>query len=205
MITVFFITKYAVIAKIVVVRLCKANTPCCKCWNDLTRLWRVYATWIVRIKFGHTEGVTEKKHTVIPYSIADSDLYDEAIEVDETKEGVRKVYVEGKEVSNTDQDILGTIFFCFSLLVLLTMYTAYLLEITFQCSDDPNYYCFTRSTNEKNPFSLGMPNYERITNRTGISYNITIHCFRYVLNGKEALVTGGGLVTIFIIERFGYT
>ncbi len=86
------------------------------------------------------------------------------------------------------------------------MYSAYLLEVTFQCSDDPAHYCFARAANEDDDSKLMIDPNQRIENCSDYD-NLTlsstspvaIQCFRYALNAKEALAIGGGLLAIFTV------
>ena len=83
--------------------------------NCCSDCWKTYSSWQIRIVFGGTEGVSENKQD------ADKGC----------------VYIRGREVTHENLNILGTIITCFTLLLLLIMYSTYLLEITFQCSEDP--------------------------------------------------------------------
>ena len=160
---------------------CEDN--CCSD-NCCSGCWKTYSSWQIRIVFGGTEGVSENK------------------QLDTDK---RRVYIRGKEVTHQNLNILGTIITCFTLLLLLIMYSTYLLEITFQCSEDPAIYCFAKPADDDDSSNLMIDQNQRITNCSYYedltpSSPVSINCFRYALNAKEALAVGGGLLAIFTVS-----
>lgn len=184
------------------------SITCCGCWKKLARLWRQVTTWMVRIIFGGTEGVTEYRSTAKSHETLESQDQtddDHTLESDETEDGVRKVFIRGTHVKGMDLDIIGVIILCFFLLLMLTMYSTYLLEVSFSCSEDPAHYCFPQLINSKAPDNPVIDENIRITNcsnwiNPGVASKVTFRCFRYALNGKEALVVGGGLLAIFVVS-----
>ena len=182
-IILYLLLKYVAIVA-VALQKSKCCGKCCGCWKIIQKIWRKYSSWLIRIVFGGTEGVSENDRTL-----------------DADEHGIGKVYIRGNLVEKENLDLLGAITTCFFLLLLLTMYSTYLLEVTFHCSDDPAIYCFERSQNydddgTKNP---------RITNcsvfeDSDISTPKHVQCFRYAFNAKEALAIGGGLLAIFTIS-----
>ena len=182
----YLLAKYTVIIAALVQKCCKDN--CCNCWSTFAKPWRKYTSWSIRIIFGGTEGVSES---------------DRNLDADE--HGIGKVYIHGNQVKDENLDILGTVITCFILLLLLTMYSTYLLEITFQCSEDPAIYCFAKPADDDNSSSLMIDQNQRITNCSYYedltpSFPVSINCFRYALNAKEALAIGGGLLAIFTVS-----
>jgi len=176
----YLLLKYVAITAVLLQRS-KCCSKCCGCWTKVEKLWRKYSSWLVRIVFGGTEGVSENNRTL-----------------DADEHGIGKVYIRGNQVEKGNLDLLGAITSCFFLLLFLTMYSTYLLEATFQCSDNPAIYCFERPDDDSstNP---------RITNcsvfeDTDTSSSNEVQCFRYAFNAKEALAVGGGLLAIFTIS-----
>ena len=159
-------------------------------------------SWMVRIIFGGTEGISEHKPKTKLYknNVTEDQTNDNhALESEETEDG-RKVYIRGIEVEGIDLDILGIIILCFGLLLLLTMYSTYLLDVSFICSEDPTLYCFPQLVSNNDINNSVIDTNKRITNcDIWTNQNVTFRCFEYALNAKEVLVVGGGLISIFVV------
>ena len=118
------------------------------------------------------------------------------------------VYINGKPVDNIDINILGTIIICFGLLVAISAYDTYLLEITHTCSDDAAIYCFpdyADTTDPDNPISTIISQlFQPIDNcsfwtHPSIATKVTFTCYNYAFNAKDALVVTGAMLAFFVI------
>ena len=173
---------------------CNCKKACeekaCPCWEkSITSFFR----WLIRIIFGKSEGVSEEK--------------DEEVHKQIRVEKQGNVHINHYELKCLHTNVLGVIILCFGLLVGITMYTAYLLEVSHVCSEDTAVYCFPQLIDPNNPNSPSLNISDRqnpITDcnrwtNSSIAPFVTFQCFRYAFNAKEALVTAGGLLAFFVI------
>ena len=203
---VYLLLKYVVVFEIIC-NFCNKKffhiKNCCGCWKVLNKRLRMITSWMVRIIFGRTEGISEYKPQTKLYKndvTEDQTNDNHALESDDTEDGPRKVYIRGIEVEGVDLDILGIIILCFGLLLLLTMYSIYLLDVSFICSEDPTLYCFPQLVSNNDTYNSVIDTHKRITNcDIWINQNVTFRCFEYALNANGALAAGGGLMSIFVI------
>ena len=153
----------------------------CNCIQHLS-------AWMVRIIFG-SEGVSEKKEEVTGHGGS-------------TQVAKKAIYINGKEMKAIDVNILGAIIVCFGLLVAITAYNTYLLEVTNTCSEDPAIHCFPLLTNDSEIITPKSDLATPITNcsewtESSISPYVTFQCFHYVFNANAALAVAGGLLALF--------
>ena len=202
---VYLLLKYVVLFEVICNfcnKKCFHVKNCCGCWKVLTKLLRKITSWMVRIIFGGTDGISEHKPKTKlnkNHETEDQTNDNHALESEETEDG-RKVYIRGIEVKGIDLDILAIIILCFGLLLLLTMYSTYLLDVSFICSEDPTLYCFPQLVSNNDINNSVIDTNKRITNcDIWTNQNVTFRCFEYALNAKEALVVGGGLMSIFVV------
>jgi len=150
---------YLILKYIATIAVMLQRSKChCDCWDtSFAKPWRKYTSWAIRIVFGGTEGVSDQNRTI-----------------DAADHGGQKVYINQIEVKKANLDTLGAIITCFLLLVMLTMYSAYLLEVTFQCSDDPAHYCFARAADEDDDSKLMIDRNQRVENCSDYD-NLTLY------------------------------
>ena len=162
---------------------------CCKCKCDsfCERIEPVSA-WMVRIIFGKSEGVSDGNSGKNSANLKDD----------------KEIHINGRKLNAREVNILGTIITCFGLLVAITAYGTYLLEITHTCSEDTAIYCFPQllnpNTSEITDLGVDQPitNCSEWTNSSIAPY-ITFQCFRYAYNANGALAVAGGLLALFTI------
>ena len=185
-VTLLYILALLVISFIVAVMKCsKCSSDTCS--DYVTR----FSSWLVRLVFGKSEGVSEDK------------VDEEALQVDG-----KILYINDEKMSKLDINILGTIVLCFGLLMFITAYSTYLLEVSHTCSEDTAIYCFPRfigqiPENESFMITEDDLNYpitdcSQWVNST-IGPLVTFQCFRYAYNLQAALGTAGGLLALFVV------
>ncbi len=113
---VFFFT-----VAVIVTRLCgsRCSNRCCD-W--LSEGLERFNSWLIRLIFGNSEGISEKGE-------------------DENLQIHNGIYINGRRLKAIDVNILGVIILIFGLLVAIKTYGAFLLEVTFTCSDDTAIHC----------------------------------------------------------------
>lgn len=195
-VTILYIVALLVISAIVAVMRCMKISKCSsKCLNNtcvtkfsdcVTKL----SGWFVRLVFGKSEGVSEDKS-------------DKAA----LKAYGKILYINNKKMRKLDINILGTIVLCFGLLLFITAYSTYLLEVSHTCSEDTAIYCFPQLIGQNENESLVITEDELMYPITDCSQwvnstigpLVTFQCFRYAYNLQAALATAGGLLALFVV------
>ena len=111
-------------------------------------------------------------------------------------------------IQNKDVPVFSILLLCYILLISLIMYSTYLLDVSFTCTEDPAIYCFPQLLGEDNPDNPIITAKVRDTKITdcsvwtnsNVSDKVGFNCYRYAFNGQEALAVGGGLLAIFTIS-----
>ena len=167
---------------------------CCKkCQNKCSDVVTGFSAWLVKMVFSQSEG------------FADERMYSRS------GKKTKGMFINGKPMDNIDINILGIIIFCFGLLVAISAYDTYLLEITHTCSDDDAIYCFPDYADYTDPDNPDIPEVlflipiSAILNcsfwtHPSIVSKITFTCYRYAFNAKEALVVTGAMLAFFVIS-----
>ena len=212
---------------------CKEGKCCCKksssgnratnkCFRFVKKLggWVTsFNKWLIKLVFGKSEGVSEGKGK-------------KPTEKKKKEEEFKYTQEKGLVINNrlldaTAINILGSIIICFALLVGITAYSAYLLDISHTCSEDPAIYCYPQFINPNDPdnpnvtqnefpsefidpddsdnltltqnqFSEPIFDCSEWTN-SSIAPKITFQCFRFDFNAQAAMVVMGGLLAFFTI------
>ena len=171
-------TLFVVAVLVGVKRACcnESKRNCCfSCVKQFNR-------WLVKLIFGKSQGVTDENNTVQNHD--------------------NEIFINGEKLDTTDINILGMIIICFGLLAGITAYSAYLLEVTHSCSEDPAIYCYPQLIDPSDPDNLSMTVTEQIHPVTDCNpwintTSVTFQCFRYALNAQAAIVVMGGLLAFF--------
>lgn len=165
---------------------CKSSTCLCVNGGSVTK----FSGWLVRLVFGKSEGVSEDKKGVS--------------ENEDLSFHGKDLYINDKPMEKLDINILGTIILCFGLLVLITAYSTYLLEVSHTCSEDTAIYCFPRLFGNESliitedELKYPITNCSQWVNST-IGPQVTFQCFRYAYNLQAAIATAGGLLAFFVV------
>ncbi len=156
-----------------------------RCCQKLSEWIELFNSWLIRLIFGKSEGVSEEDLQV---------------------QNGSKIYINRKKLETMDIHILGVIILIFGLLVAINAYGTYLLEVTHTCSDDTNIYCY--------PLLINPDNLELVVRKdvllepikdcaewtnSSIAPYVSFQCFRYALNANAALAVAGGLLALFTI------
>jgi len=141
--------------------------------------------WMIKILFGKSEGMS-----------------DEDTEEEGGIRATKSVYIGNKKIQDLDATILGSIIFCFGLLVGITAYSTYLLEVTHICSEDSAIYCFPQPASG-NSDTLNLTESDLMYPITDcsewINASVTFQCFRYAFDAKAAMAVAGGLLAFFVV------
>ena len=165
---------------------------CCKkCHNKCSNAVAGFSGWLVKMVFGQSEGFTEGNERGIHSGKKTKDMS-----------------INGKHMDNIDVNILGIIIFCFGILVAISAYDTYLLEITHTCSDETAIYCFPGYADAVDPDNPAIPEVLFVVpilncsfwTKPSIVSKITFTCYRYAFNAKEAIVVAGAMLAFFVIS-----
>ena len=158
----------------------------------LSRRIEQFNSWLVRLVFGKSEGVSEEEK--------EEEKKDDNLQVGQD------VYINNVKMKTIDVNIFGVIIICFGLLVAISTYSTYLLEVTHICSDNTAIYCFPLILD---PGSLELLEVESVLSQpisdcsvwtnSSIAPFVTFQCFRYAYNADAALAVAGGLLAFFTI------
>jgi hypothetical protein len=116
-------------------------------------------------------------------------------------------YIHGRKVGTPDINALGTTVMLLILLMCITAYSVFLLEVTHTCSDDIGISCYLRFSDENDPDNPNITEEEMrfpitdcsLWQNPSIEEFISFQCFTYAFNIQGALATAGGLIVIFTI------
>jgi hypothetical protein len=112
------------------------------------------------------------------------------------------IYIRNKSLTPTEVTILTTLVFTFGLLICITAFDIYFLDMSYGCTDDRRFRCFVLPGNiYTNKSELGITN-KRISNcsqweNTNISDQVYVICYKWVYNFKGVTVAVGALLTVF--------
>ena len=146
--------------------------------------------WLIKLLLGREEGVVERHH----------DDY----RPDEDSEGksFAPIYIRNKSLSSNEVGILSTLVFAFGLLICITAFDIYFLDVSYACTEDTSFNCFVVPVDvNANESELGITN-KRIDScspweNTSISDQVYVVCYKWVFNFKGMTVAVGGLLTLF--------
>ena len=152
------------------------------CYTKISGWIVRFNSWLIQLIFGESEVFSE----------------------DDRGKGV---YINGKKLKSIDVNILGAIIICFGMLVAISAYCTYLLEVTYTCSDDGSIYCYLDYFNYNDSddtyiseIDLKYPIYDcAMWTNSSLAPYIDFICFQYVLNAEGALAVAGGLLSVFTI------
>ena len=169
---------------------CTKENICCKAWKEAKYYRSKLDRWMIKILLGKQEGVVER--------FKDSYKNDEL-------DGNRlpKLYIHNKLLTPYEANVLALMIITFGLLIAVTAFDLFFLDITHTCSENPKIYCFvTNLTIFAVNGSVNITN-ERVTdcqyywNNENIS--ATFLCFRWAYNLEITGAAIGGLITMFRI------
>ena len=176
---------------------CCFGCCCCNCCNRAKDLIKKVIKcdlkldrWLIKLLLGRQEGVIERHH--------------DGYRVDEDSEGkpFSPIYIRHKSLSSFEVTILSTLVFTFALLVGITAFDIYFLDVSYACSDDTSFSCFVLPVNvSANKTELGITN-KRIDScspweNNNISDQVYVVCYKWIYNFKGVTVAVGALLTLF--------
>ena len=144
------------------------SCSCCHCCFMLQR-------WIIKLLLGGEESLVKRFNTY---------------KDDEYINGLPTLYIRNKRLTPGEINVLALLIITFLLLILITAFDLFFINITYVCTDDPGIYCFVTDVNTTN---------QRITDCQYWSNEneFTIVCFQWVYNSKATIAAVGGLITFF--------
>ena len=167
---------------------------CCNCCNSVDNLltkcnWKL-DRWLLKLLLGRQEGVTERHHN--------------DYQPDEDSEGklFAPIYIRNKSLSSNEVGILTTLVLTFGLLIGITAFDVYFLDVSYACTDDKSFSCFVLPRYyDADRSELGITN-QRINScspweNSNISDQVYVVCYKWVFNFKEVIIAVGGLLTLF--------
>ena len=158
---------------------------CCNCCNSAENLIKTiikynlkFDRWLIKLLLGREEGVVER--------------HNDDYRSDEDSEGkvFAPIYIRNKSLTSTEVSILSTLVFTFGLLISITAFDIYFLDVSYACTDDNSFSCFVLPVNaDSNRSELGITN-ERISScspweNTNISDQVYVVCYKWIYNFKE--------------------
>ena len=166
---------------------------CCSASNVLKKAVEYnlkFDRWLIKLFLGRAEGVVERHH----------DDY----RPDEESEGrtFAPIYIRNKSLSHTEVGALTTLILTFGLLIGITAFDIYFLDVSHVCTDDRSFSCFAIPFDiHANKSELGITN-QRINNcsqweNTNISDQVYFVCYKWVYDFKGVTVVVGALISLF--------
>ena len=170
---------------------------CCNCCNrakdlikDVIKYNLKFDRWLIKLLLGREEGVIERH--------CDDYRSDE----DSKGKPFAPIYIRNKSLSPYEVTILSTLVFTFGLLISITAFDIYFLDVSYACTDDRSFSCFVLPVHvNANKSELGITN-ERIDScspweNTNISDQVYVICYKWIYNFKGVTVAVGALLTLF--------
>ena len=143
---------------------------------------------MIKILLGRQEGVVER--------FEDSYMNDEL-----DRDGIPRLYIRNKLLAPYEVNVLALLIITFGIIIAITVFDIFFLDITHTCAENPKIYCFiTTLTVNGSRSDLNNTN-ERITdcqkywNNEDITATFT--CFRWAMDFKITTAAVGGLITFF--------
>ena len=171
---------------------CTKENLCCKAWKKAKHYRSKLDRWMIKILLGKQEGVVER------FEDYKNDELDD--------DGLPKLYIRNKLLTPYEANVLALLIITFGILIAVTAFDLFFLDITHTCSENPKIYCFlinlTNLALNGSESDLNITN-ERITdcqyywNNENIS--ATFLCFRWAYKSEITSGAVGGLITIFRI------
>ena len=173
---------------------CRCCCNCCCCTKKLlTKAIKYnlkFDRWLIKLLLGREEGVVERHH----------DDY----RPDEDSEGkpFAPIYIRNKSLSYNEVSILITLVLTFGLLIGITAFDVYFLDVSYACTDDRTFSCFVLPVNiDTNETELGITK-QRINScspweNSNTSDQVYVVCYKWVYNLKGVTVVAGSLFTLF--------
>lgn len=226
-VTLLYSALLLLVSSIVAIKYCgkccckKCCYKCCNegCFKAAKRVggWVTsFNKWLIKLVFGKSEGVSEGKGKK-PERNTDREGFEYSQE--------KGVVINNRLLDATATNILGGIIICFGLLVGITAYSAYLLDISHTCSEDPAIYCYPQLIDPSDPLNPNITQNESefvdpddsenltltlsqfsepifdcsMWTNSSIAPQITFQCFRFAFNAQAAMVVMGGLLAFFTI------
>ena len=170
---------------------------CCNCCGSASNLLKKvveynlkFDRWLIKLLLGREEGVVERHH----------DDY----QPDEDSEGrpFAPIYIRNKSLSYAEVGILITLTLTFGLLIGITAFDVFFLDVSHVCTDDKRFSCFVVPFEaHANKSELGITN-QRINNcsqweHTNISDQVYVICYKWVYNLKGVTIVIGALISLF--------
>ena len=176
---------------------------CCYCTEDEENIcslsWKkamhyrlVLDRSLIKLLLGKQDGVVERFNTYRNDELDDDDL--------------PKLYTRNKELTPYEAYLLALLIFTFGILIGITAFDLYFLDITHSCTEDPALHCFVArleylSANatelDQNVTNERVTDCQYWTANDNISVGFT--CFRWAFNSEITIAAVGGLITLFRI------
>ena len=177
---------------ILVRRFCKQKFEH-KCCSFVLDEITSFNAWVIRLIFGKSQGISE----------GDAGKKGETAEPQDIKD----IYVGDVKMDHLEINIIGSILLCLAIIMGIVAYLAYLLEITYTCTENPAIYCYPIYIDEDNPENPDITELDRMSPITNCSewlnattaQSVTFQCFKYAYDSKAAVSTAGGLLALFTL------
>lgn len=176
---------------------------CCYCAGDEENIcsfsWKkakhyrlILDRSLIKLLLGKQEGVVERFNTY---------RHDE-LDVDH----LPKLYIRNKELTPYEAYLLALLILTFGILISITAFDLYFLDITHSCTEDPSLHCFVARVQYLSPNATELdPNVtnERVTDcqywTSNDNISVGFTCFRWAFNSEITIGAVGGLITLFRI------
>ena len=148
---------------------------CCCCCQRSCNYCFMLQQWIIKLLLGREASVVKRFNTY---------------KDDEYINGIPTLYIRNKRLTPGEISVLALLIITFSLLILITAFDLFFINITYVCTNNPGIYCFVTDLNITN---------KRITDcqHWNNKSEVTIVCFQWAYNSKATIAAVGGLITFF--------
>ena len=165
---------------------CSASNPLKK----VVEYSQKFDRWLIKQLLGREEGVVERHHN--------------DYQPDEDSEGrpFAPIYIRNKSLSYAEVGVLTTLMLTLGLLIGITAFDIFFLDVSHVCTDDRSFNCFVLPVDvHANESELGITN-KRIDScsqweNTNISDQVYVVCYKWVYNLKGVTIVVGALISLF--------
>ena len=174
---------------------CGCCGNCCCFANDLFVTVIEYSLnfdrWLIKLLLGRGGGVIERHH--------------DAYRPDEESNGkpFAPIYIRYKRLNSFEVNMLSTLLFTFGLVIGITAFDIYFLDVLHACTDDRSYSCFVSPVDPlANNAELGITT-DRINScipweNVSISDQVYVVCYKWIYNFKGVTVAVRGWLTVLL-------
>ena len=185
---------------------------CCCCGRKKSAVSNLFKnTRVLSAKFikSVVNVLFSSKDTLVDSYLEEPDSDAKQKRVKKADKETPRVYIRGVPLGHKELSYLMLLIYSFFLLVGITAWDVFFLEVTYVCSEDSSVSCFPLAIDHSVIDDVGVNLVEaqehRITNCSlwdseSLSGRISFLCFRWNLNSKAVISTVGGLLTVFVLS-----